>query len=180
MHSVFDAVYCLTHPDVLFCLTKIRFLSILVAIQSLHIQIRSDHLATPEEPQTEPLAGPSAPQQFVPRDARMARFLPSNIKLPSCWNAEMDGFICQCEALGDIKIEEMIYSLKQMYPHILGNVVIDPEAVDRRIQALELMDNDYFVAGMLAGVKRAEENGFELPSMDFDKYGKKEVTGSVS
>lgn len=91
----------------------------------------------------------------------------------------MDGFICQCEALGDISINDMIFSLKKMYPHTLGNVVIDPEAVDRRIQALELMDNDYFVTGMLAGVKRAEENGFELPPMDFEKYAKKGVTDSV-
>lgn len=92
----------------------------------------------------------------------------------------MDKFICQCEALGDIDIRTMIFGLKSRYPDTLRDVVILPEAVERRIQTLELMDNDYFKVGMHAAVKRAEDAGFVLPPMDFKKYGKKKEPEDVS
>lgn len=86
----------------------------------------------------------------------------------------MDEFICQCEGLGDVDTDTMILGLKRKFPDDLSHVCILPDAVERRVQALELMDNDYFKLGMQAAVKKAEEAGFKLPPMNFNQYAKKE------
>lgn len=115
----------------------------------------------------------------MPRDARMARSLPSGSGLPAGWTKEMDKFICHCEALGDVDTKTMILGLKKRFP-VLSGVGINPEAIERRIESLELMDNDYFKLGMEEAVKRSEEAGFVLPPMDLEKYGKKNESDDVS
>lgn len=102
----------------------------------------------------------------------MARDMPSGARLPSNWTKEMDRFICQCEALGDIDVRTMVRALKKKFPELEGSV-INPDSIERRIQMLELGDNDYFVLGMQAAVARAEAAGFVLPPMDLEKYATK-------
>lgn len=88
----------------------------------------------------------------------------------------MDRFICQCEAMGDVDTRTMIRALKKKFPELDGTV-INPDGIERRIMMLELGDNDYFVAGMLTAVQRAEMAGFILPPMDFEKYAKNQDIG---
>lgn len=102
----------------------------------------------------------------------MARDMPSGAKLPSNWTKEMDRFICHCEALGDIDVRTMVRALKKKFPELEGSV-INPDSIERRIQMLELGDNDYFVLGMQTAVARAEAAGFVLPPMDLEKYATK-------
>lgn len=102
----------------------------------------------------------------------MARYMPSGAKLPSNWTKDMDRFICQCEALGDVDTRTMVRGLKKKFPELEGSVII-PESIERRIQMLELGDNDYFVLGMETAVARPEAAGFPLPPMDLEKYATK-------
>lgn len=101
----------------------------------------------------------------------MARYMPSAAQLPRVWNEEMDRFICECEAVGDMDSITMIRALKQKFPELHG-VVLSAESIERRILMLEQMDNDYFVAGMETAVARAEAAGFTLPPMDLEKYAR--------
>lgn len=84
----------------------------------------------------------------------MARALPSAAALPDFWHAEMDRFICHCEALGDVDIATIIRGLKRKYPSQLELVVLEEEAIEKRIACLELRENDYFKEGMLAAIAR--------------------------
>ncbi|MCJ1425912.1 hypothetical protein MMC29_003813 [Sticta canariensis] len=102
----------------------------------------------------------------------MPRYMPSGAQLPAVWNKEMDRFICQCEALGDVDSRTMVRGLKKKFPQLEG-IVISPDSIERRILMLEQMDNDYFVLGMQTAVARAEAAGFPLPPMDFEKYARK-------
>lgn len=119
-----------------------------------------------------PTYRPSRAHLLEARDPRMARYMPSGAQLPAVWNKEMDRFICQCEALGDIEPRTMVRGLKKRFPELEGTV-ISPDSIERRILMLEQMDNDYFVVGMQTAVARAEAAGFPLPPMDFEKYARK-------
>ena len=59
------------------------------------------------------------------------------------------------------------------FPIELMDVVITPDAIERRIMCLDLSENNYFVGGMKDAVLRAEALGFALPPMDFEKYTRK-------
>lgn len=83
----------------------------------------------------------------------------------------MDRFICHCEALGDIDPHTMVRGLKKRFPELEG-IVINHDSLERRIEMLELMDNDYFVLGMEAAVARVEAAGFTLPPMDLEQYAR--------
>lgn len=98
----------------------------------------------------------------------MARFTPSAASLPSVWSADMDRFICHCEALGDVDIATIIRGVKRKYPVELESEILEEEAVEKRIMCLELHENDYFKEGMRIAVARAEAAGFFLPSLDDD------------
>lgn len=96
----------------------------------------------------------------------MARATPSAAALPDFWHAEMDRFICHCEALGDVDTATMIRGVKRKYPSELELVILEEEAIEKRIACLELRENDYFKEGMRAAVARMEAAGYILPSMD--------------
>ena len=100
----------------------------------------------------------------------MARATPSAASLPEFWNAEMDRFICHCEALGDVDITTIIRGVKRKYPSELELVIIEEEAIEKRIACLELRENDYFKEGMLAAVARVEAAGFVLPPVKNDGH----------
>lgn len=100
----------------------------------------------------------------------MARATPSAAALPDFWHAEMDRFICHCEALGDVDIATIIRGVKRKYPAELELVILEEEAIEKRIACLELHENDYFKEGMLAAVARVEAAGFVLPAMDHDGH----------
>lgn len=65
----------------------------------------------------------------------------------------------------------MQLSFTKVYDYKLD---LNHEALQRRINCLELMDNDYFVAGSESAVKRSEEAGFPMPPMDLEQYARKE------
>lgn len=75
----------------------------------------------------------------------------------------MDRFICHCEALGDVDIATIIRGVKRKYPSELESVILEVDAIEKRIACLELHENDYFKEGMLAAVARVEAAGFVLP-----------------
>lgn len=50
---------------------------------------------------------------------------------------------------------------------------ISVEALQRRLESLDLQDNDYFKAGMEAAVEKAEKNGLVLPEYDPRNYPSK-------
>ena len=58
----------------------------------------------------------------------MAKALPSGSGLPVCWNKEMDRFICQCDAIGNIDTRSTILALKKKYP-LLAEVSRKPPAL---------------------------------------------------
>ncbi|KAL8821697.1 MAG: hypothetical protein Q9191_007261 [Dirinaria sp. TL-2023a] len=105
---------------------------------------------------------------------RTPRGMPSGTQLPRCWKKDMDRFICQCDARGDIDLPMIVAGLKKHFAKELGNVSVSCDAVQRRIMTLDLQDNDYFVKGMETAVRKAEAAGFVLPPMDFEKYARKE------
>lgn len=88
----------------------------------------------------------------------------------------MDRFVCQCEAYGDIDITTIIKGLKRRFPNQLRHFVVTEDAVQRRVMRLDLMENDYFKAGMEAGLRRLESAGIVLPPMNLEKYSKKAST----
>lgn len=102
----------------------------------------------------------------------MARYMPSGIQLPSCWNIEMDAFICNCDAVGDCTLRTMIKGLKRRFKE-LETVLLSTEAIERRIFCLDQQENEYFVEGMMTAVEKAEKMGFALPPMDFEKYARR-------
>ena len=110
------------------------------------------------------------PIKLLPRSARMARASPSAASLPSVWTADMDRFICHCEALGDVDIATIIRGVKKKYSAELDDVILEEEAIEKRIACLELCENDYFREGMRIAVARVEAAGFKLPSLDDDGH----------
>lgn len=104
----------------------------------------------------------------------MARATPSAASLPDFWNAEMDRFICHCEALGDVDVATIIRGVKRKYPSELESVILEEEAIEKRIACLELHENDYFKEGMLTAVARVEATGFVLPPVDDDGHATKD------
>ena len=97
----------------------------------------------------------------------------------------MDRFVCECDALGEFNVKLIIRLLKKKWPYELGNVsqhpacansiipcilnddesqvVVTPEAVERRIYCMDQSLNDYFRKGMLTAVSRLESRGIFLP-----------------
>ena len=102
----------------------------------------------------------------------MARYMPSGIQLPSCWNAKMDAFICNCDAIGDCNLRTIIKGLKRRFQE-LETVLLSTEAIERRIFCLDQQENEYFVEGMMTAVEKAEKTGFALPPMNFEKYARR-------
>ena len=100
----------------------------------------------------------------------MARATPSAAALPDFWHAEMDRFICHCEALGDVDTATMIRGVKKKYHSELDLVILEEEAIEKRIACLELRENDYFKEGMRTAVDRMEKAGYILPSMHHEGH----------
>lgn len=109
---------------------------------------------------------------LLPRSACMARYMPSGMQLPSCWNTEMDAFICNCDATGDCNLRTIIKGLKRRFKE-LETVLLSTEAIERRIFCLDQQENEYFVEGMMTAVEKAEKMGFALPPMNFEKYARR-------
>lgn len=82
----------------------------------------------------------------------------------------MDRFICHCEALGDVDIATIIRGVKRKYPSELELVVLEEEAIEKRIACLELHENDYFKEGMLAAMARVEAAESVPPPADNDGH----------
>lgn len=117
----------------------------------------------------------------LPRSARMARATPSAAALPDLWNAEMDRFICHCEALGNVDITRIIRGLKRKYPVQLQLEVLEEETIEKRIACLEFQENDYFKEGMREAIARVEAAGFVLPQVINDDHTVKDgIIGLVA
>lgn len=82
----------------------------------------------------------------------------------------MDRFICHCEALGDVDVATIVRGVKKRYPAELDSVILEEEAIEKRIACLELHENDYFKEGMRAAVARVEAAGFVLPPVTDDSH----------
>lgn len=52
------------------------------------------------------------------QSARRPKNMPSGSQLPSCWNDEMDQFICHMEAQGEFTTKTMVFALKKKYPEL--------------------------------------------------------------
>ncbi|MCJ1467810.1 hypothetical protein MMC07_006435 [Pseudocyphellaria aurata] len=65
----------------------------------------------------------------------------------------------------------MVRGLKKRFPELEG-IVLNPENLERRIEMLELMDNDYFVLGSETAVARLEAAGVTVPPMDLEQYAR--------
>lgn len=50
--------------------------------------------------------------------ARRPKSMPSGSQLPSCWNDEMDEFICHMEAQGEFSTKSIFKALKQRFPEL--------------------------------------------------------------
>ena len=50
--------------------------------------------------------------------ARRPKSMPSGSQLPSCWNDEMDGFICHMEAQCEFSIKSIVRALKQRFAEL--------------------------------------------------------------
>ena len=50
--------------------------------------------------------------------ARKPKSMPSGSQLPSCWNDEMDEFICHMEAQCEFSVKSIVRALKQRFPEL--------------------------------------------------------------
>lgn len=91
----------------------------------------------------------------------------------------MDRFICHCEALGDVDVATIIRGLKKRYPSDVGSVILEDDAIEKRIACLELRDNDYFKEGMQAAVARVEAAGFFLSPTNADGHHVRDGKGGL-
>lgn len=117
----------------------------------------------------------------------------------------MDRAVCHMEAQNEVGPTQMVRLLKRRFPELDGvskdviplsrrllltilQYVIPFDAIERRIETLELQENDYFKPGMEAAVADAEASGLVLPDYDpanypgrkFERKSDLEVYGSGS
>lgn len=76
---------------------------------------------------------------------RIAQYMPFEAQLLSAWNKEIDGFICQGEAL-NMDSTTMARALENRFPE-LKHVIVSPESLERRILILKHGDSDNFKQG---------------------------------
>ena len=104
----------------------------------------------------------------------------------------MDRHICYLEAEGGMTTREIVRETKRRFP-VLSQVspssdivgtnltnlsiqyVITSEAIARRVELLDLQDNDYFKAGTQVACASAARSGFPVPDFAPDIYLKKPV-----
>ncbi len=119
---------------------------------------------------------------------RRPKHMPSGSQLPSCWNDEMDQFICHMDAQGDFSTKSIVRALKQRFADLrdvsgpvfslpswcsmltLYQSIIQEDAIQRRIDTLDNQDNTYFVKGAEMAVVQAEANGYDMPAFDPGNY----------
>lgn len=104
----------------------------------------------------------------------MARRLPSGTQLPKEWNEVYDRFICHSDAVGYLDGTSILRALKKKFPE-LQDLIINPDAIMRRIECLDNQENDYFIKGMETAVEHAEDQGYVFPPMDPERYAQPPV-----
>ena len=57
-----------------------------------------------------------------------------------------------------------------MHTNTFAQTVIPEEAIQRRIDTLDIQDNSYFVQGADMAIVQAEANGYEMPPFDPANY----------
>ncbi|KAF6219772.1 hypothetical protein HO133_003597 [Letharia lupina] len=101
--------------------------------------------------------------------AREPKNMPSGSQLPSCWNDDMDEFICHMEAQCEFSTKSIVKALKHRFAGLREHV-IQEEAIQRRIDTLDSQDNPYFKKGAELAIVQAEANGYEVPPFDPANY----------